>query len=135
MADSFVTDTHPLIFYAGGLKNRLGPKALRALEGFDAGKVTLYVPAPVVLETWLPARGGKLKMKTSLGAWWRDFEAAGLVREPLQGEDVLAASELDWTHNDVYDRMIVATARRLGLPLITGDSEIIEWGGVPIHWD
>jgi hypothetical protein len=87
--------THPLVFYAANAVKRLGRKARHAFEAFEAGKATLYVPAPVVLETWMLARAGKLKLRTTLGAWWRDLESAGLVYEPLDGSDVIAASELD----------------------------------------
>ena len=134
MTNSFVTDTHPLVFYAANVLKRLGRKARSAFEAFEAGKATLYVPAPVVLETWMLARAGKLKLRTTLGAWWRDLESAGLVYEPLEGGDVIAASELDWDHNDLFDRLIVSTVRRLELPLITADGEITAWGGVSVHW-
>ncbi|MFL5404749.1 MAG: hypothetical protein ACJ79O_02715 [Myxococcales bacterium] len=47
----------------------------------------------------------------------------------------MAASELDWDHKDVFDRLIVvACALRLDLPLITGDAVITDWGGVQIQW-
>jgi len=134
VTDSFVTDTHPLVFYAADAVKRLGRRARGAFEAFEAGKATLYVPAPVVLETWMLARAGKLKLRTTLGAWWRDLESAGLVYEPLEGADVIAASELDWGHNDLFDRLIVSTARRLDLPLITADGAITAWGGVSVHW-
>jgi PIN domain nuclease of toxin-antitoxin system len=134
VSDSFVTDTHPLVFYAADAVNRLGRKARKAFDAFEAGQATLYVPAPVVLETWMLARAGKVKLRTTLGAWWRDLESAGLVYEPLNGSDVIAASELDWAHNDLFDRLIVSTARRLELPLITADGAITEWGGVGVHW-
>jgi PIN domain nuclease of toxin-antitoxin system len=134
VSDSFVTDTHPLVFYAANAVKRLGRKARQAFEAFEAGKATLYVPAPVLLETWMLARAGKLKLRTTLGAWWRDLESAGLVYEPLDGSDVIAASELDWTHDDLFDRLIVSTARRLELPLITADGAITAWGGVSVHW-
>jgi PIN domain nuclease of toxin-antitoxin system len=132
--DNFVVDTHPLVFYAAGALSRLGRRARAAFEGFEKGKVALYVPAPAVIETWLLARGGRLKMKSGLGAWWRDIERVGMVHVPLEAADVIHANELDWQHRDVFDRMIVSTALRLDLPLISGDDEIAEWGGVEVCW-
>ena len=134
MTNSFVTDTHPLVFHAADAPQRLGTKARKVFDAFEAGEVTLYVPAPVVLETWMLARGGKVRIKTSFAAWWRDLETAGLIHEQLTFAEVIAASELDWSHRDLFDRLIVATARRLKLPLITGDDAITEWGGVQVSW-
>lgn len=37
-------------------------------------------------------------------------------------EIALIAGSLDWPHRDPFDRMIAATALRLGLPLVTADS-------------
>jgi PIN domain nuclease of toxin-antitoxin system len=56
------------------------------------------------------------------------------VHVELTAGDVLAAGELDWDHEDVFDRLIVACALRLDLPLITGDAAITDWAGVRIHW-
>jgi PIN domain nuclease of toxin-antitoxin system len=132
--DSFVVDTHPLVLFAAGAGRRLGRKARAAFEAFEAERATLYIPAPVVLESWLLARGGKIKLKTTLRAWWDTLERAGLQHVPMESLDVIAASELDWQHHDVFDRLIVATAQRLELPLITGDAEITDWGRVDVHW-
>ena len=132
--DSFVLDTHPLVLFAAGASGRLGKKARAAFDAFEAERATLYVPAPVVFETWLLARGGKITLKTTLGAWWQTLERAGLQHVPMESLDVIAASELDWQHRDVFDRLIVATAQRLEVPLITGDAEITDWGRVDVHW-
>jgi hypothetical protein len=48
--------------------------------------------------------------------------------------DVLRARELDWSHREMSDRMIVASALRLDLPLVTADRAIAEWGGVEVIW-
>ena len=131
---AFVTDTHPLLYFAGSEERRLGRKARTAFRAFEAGEIALYVPATVVLETWLLARGGRLRLGSTLARWWQDIEGPGLVHVELTANDVLAASELEWDHKDVFDRLIVASARRLDLPLITGDAAITDWAGVPIHW-
>lgn len=132
--NAFVTDTHPLVYFAGSRERRLGRKARAAFRAFEAGQVALYVPATVVLETWLLARGGHLRFPGSLARWWQQIERPALVHVELTAGDVVAASELDWDHKDVFDRLIVACALRLDLPLITGDTVITDWGGVQIQW-
>jgi PIN domain nuclease of toxin-antitoxin system len=130
----YVTDTHPLIWFSGGQPRKLGRKARALFEAFEAGEIEIRAPVPVVIETWFLARNGTIKPKTSLSAWWRDTTRAGVVIEPLLGEDVLVASDLDWAHRDPFDRMIVAMVQRLDHKLITIDESIAECGLVEVVW-
>jgi PIN domain nuclease of toxin-antitoxin system len=96
------------------------------------------VPAPVVFETWLLALNGTIELQTTLAAWWEGLGAAGLHHLDLSRDDILHAAALDWAHHDPFDRLIVATARRMDLPLLTKDRAIVDWaeetGGVEIAW-
>ncbi len=94
----------------------------------------LYVPAPVVAETWFNAKRGVIRLETTLARWWQRIMNPQLCFEPLFAEDVFTAAELNWRHQDVQDRLIVATAMRLDVPLITADAEITDWGGIPVLW-
>ena len=47
--------------------------------------------------------------------------------EPLSPAICIASSRLLEFHGDPADRLIVATAMTLGLPLMTVDKKIIEW--------
>jgi len=42
----------------------------------------------------------------------------------VSSEDWIATVELAWEHRDPADRVVVATAMRRGLPLITSDAEM-----------
>src|SRR4051812_7621169 len=119
MTDLFVVDTHPLLFYAGDQLRKLGRKARQVFDHFEQGRATLFVPAPVVLETWLLARNGTIELETSLQSWWRRVSRPGLVQIDLSAEDIFAAERLDWRHRDFFDRLVVATARRLDCALVT----------------
>lgn len=61
-----------------------------------------------------------------------------LVHEPMSEADVREAARLDWEHRDLFDRLIVAAARRLGLPLLTRDRAITDraqdTGGIEVAW-
>jgi PIN domain nuclease of toxin-antitoxin system len=57
-----------------------------------------------------------------------------LVEVPLEADDIMSASELDWAHRDPQDRLIVATSLRLEYPLLTADRAIQEWGGADVVW-
>ena len=130
---NYVTDTHPLVWLAAG-QRKLGRKAARAFRAYAEGEATLFVPAPVVLETWFLRKNGRIRERHSLGSWWSAIASPSLVFEPMTAEDVIEADRLAWGHGDVYDRLIVACARRLGAPLITADAEIAGSGLVDVIW-
>ncbi len=129
-----MTDTHPVIWYAQRQVRKLGKNAREAFAAYESGAASLHVPVPVMIETWFLVRHGKLPVETTWTQWWRQLRNPQMVLEPLQGDDVVSAADLRWRHQDVYDRLIAATALRLGLPLVTADAEITDWGGVPIVW-
>jgi PIN domain nuclease of toxin-antitoxin system len=138
LSEGYVLDTNALLFYAGNQLQKLGPMAKRAFSAFEQGRGYLVVPAPVVLETWLLAQGGKLRFPTTLDAWWSDIECPELVHDAMSEGDVREAARLDWEHRDHFDRLIVAAARRLNLPLLTRDRAITDWaqdtGGIEVAW-
>lgn len=130
---NFVTDTHPIVWLAAQPR-KLGRRAERAFAAYEAGAAVLYVPAPVVLETWFLAKNGRLRRPTTVREWWRAIASPSLVFEPMTAEDVLEAEQLAWRHDDVFDRLIVACALRLGLPLVTADEAITDSGLVDVVW-
>jgi PIN domain nuclease of toxin-antitoxin system len=132
--DAFVCDTHALVFFASGVDRKLGRRSKRIFEGFEDGRVTLYVPAPVVLETSFLVRSGAVRVPTTLRNWWRLLERPTLVHVDMSHDDVITAAELDWQHEDPYDRLIVSIALRLGAPLVTKDQAIHDWGGIDVVW-
>jgi PIN domain nuclease of toxin-antitoxin system len=134
MSDLFVIDTHALVFWAGNKPSKLGRSARHVFERYEAGSATLYIPAPVALEVWLLCKNGTLSV-ASFGGWWSKYcQGRGLIHLDLTSEDIVAAADLDWSHEDVFDRLIVATALRVGCPLVTKDRRISEWGGVDVLW-
>jgi PIN domain nuclease of toxin-antitoxin system len=129
-----MTDTNALVYWAGGKSRRLGKRAVAAFERADAGRATIYVPAIVSLEIWLLALKGTVKLELGLRQWWRSVVNAHWVMVENSHDDVLDAFDLRWAHQDFFDRLIVQSALRLGVPLITSDVAITEWGGVEVVW-
>lgn len=134
MLSVYTLDTHPLVFYAAGQTGKLGRAARQVFEGFESGRISLFVPAPVILEIWMLIKGGKIQVDTSLDAWWKQVSTPQLIAIDLAGDDILRATSLSWAHGDLFDRLIVATALRLDCPLITRDGAITDWGGVDVVW-
>ncbi len=58
----------------------------------------------------------------------------GLCEIAVDGAIAIAAEELGNFHGDPADRIITATASRLGAILVTADSRILEWlGELRVH--
>ena len=134
MSGVYVTDTHALVFWATDKTRRLGKRARGVFEQHEEQRAAIYVPAIVSFEVSLLVRSGVLKVDSGLRSWWATIGSDNLIMVDNTHDDVLGAHELNWEHPDLYDRMIVQTALRLGVPLITADAAITEWGGVEVIW-
>ena len=129
-----VLDTHPLLWYAAGAEKKLGAEGRKAFRAYERGEAAFYVPAPVVIETWFLSMNGTIKLEGSIAGWWQRIASPTLHHVDLSHEDVLEAARLDWEHQDPFDRLIVAIARRLECPLLTKDSVITSYDGVETLW-
>ncbi len=131
--DAAVCDTHALVYYAvGGL--RLGKEAAAIFDACETRQAIVYVPAIVVAEFALAFGRGRFRLPMPL----REF-FEGLVANPafqpydLAAEQVFLATEAS-PNDDPFDGLICAAARRLDLPLITNDADIVRWGRVRVVW-
>jgi PIN domain nuclease of toxin-antitoxin system len=128
-----VTDTHALIFHAAG-GGRLGPRAAAQFEAAERRQALLYVPAAVIWEVSLLARGGRVVLHRSVRQFFDDlFSNPAYQPHEIDANQVFDADELRFTR-DPFDGLIVAAARALRLPLITRDALIRESGAVSVFW-
>jgi len=131
----FVVDTHPLVWHAAGADKKLGAHARRIFRDYERGACALYVPAAVVIETWFLSMNETIRVEGTIAGWWQRVAGPMLIHVDLSHEDVMEAARLDWDHPDPFDRLIVATARRLECSLVTKDSVITDFSGVETVWD
>ena len=128
-----VLDTHPLLFHAAG-GGRLGPRAAALFDRCERREALLYVPAAVIWECGLLARGGRIDLRRSLGAFFDDlFSNPAFQPLDLTPSQIFLADELRFAR-DPIDALIVAAAQTLGLPLVTRDAAIRESGAVRVVW-
>ena len=132
-----VTDTHPLIWYIGNQHSRLPKKVLAAFRSAQAGTGTyIWVPAAVVWEMSVLMK--KTRRVTALASLAEivndDFYSKSISVADQLTEDLLLAHSLDFS-KDPFDALIVATALRLELPLITADGAISEAKPCPLFWE
>lgn len=73
------------------------------------------------------AQKGRLELVPNVEVWISTNLTAPVELEPISPAICIASCHLPAFHGDPADRLIVATAITLGLPLITADKKIIEW--------
>lgn len=135
MADpaAVVTDTHALLFHAAGGRG-LGPKAAAAFARAETRQALVYVPAAVIWECTLLARVARVNLRRPVRAFFDDlFSNPAYQPVEITAEHVFLADELR-VNRDPFDNVICATARLLGLPLVTRDGDIRGSGAVQVVW-
>lgn len=129
-----VADTHALLWYLLG-SSRLGQQAQAVLQRVDVGQTVLVIPAVVLAELFMVAEKGRIALTSAmLIATARAWQAASNIRLTHLTPALVVAS-IDLTAiPDIFDRLIVAEARALGVPLITQDAVVVRSQLVPIIW-
>lgn len=131
----YVADTHALVWHLQA-NPKLSPHAQTIFLDADKGAHQIFVPSIVLveliylserkrIETALVARAFDLLKRTSIN--YRVVPLDTAIARTLLEVDTLLVPEMP-------DRVIVATAKHLRLPLITHDSSISESKIVPVVW-
>jgi PIN domain nuclease of toxin-antitoxin system len=122
-------DTHYWIWLQLGETKHFTERTLRAIRQAASGG-GLLVSVISVWELGMLEAKGRIRLKPSCEEWVREALATpGLALAPLTPEIALDSSRLPGTfHGDPADRIIVATARRMGAQLMTRDRKLIQYG-------
>lgn len=115
-------DTHVFVWFDSRLP-QLRPDLDRLLR--DRSN-RVWVSAASIWEIAIKRRLGKLPFAKSVteAVALNGFEALSITPE-----DAERAGDLEWTHADPFDRLIVAQAQRRGLTLLSGDEKIAAFPG------
>lgn len=84
----------------------------------------VFVSAATAWELAIKKFKGKLVLAESATSRIARY---GFTELPITIQHGEAAAELDWTHRDPFDRMLVAQAKVEGLTLVTADRRIREY--------
>ncbi|ALG72208.1 twitching motility protein PilT [Azospirillum thiophilum] len=113
-------DTHAILWLDAGIE--IIPAARERIEEERmAGGVLVSTISAWEIGTLV--RKGRIRLDLDPSAWMQRFLAgAGLRSVPLSVAAALGASSLpEPLHGDPADRMLIATARELAIPLMTRD--------------
>ncbi len=130
-----VLDTHAVLWWASGQHSSLSPAALRSIEAeLDGGRIAISS-----ISAWeiamLVARD-RVALAVDTDQWLElvgQIEAVRFV--PVDNDISVRSVELPGEfHKDPADRIIVATARSLGAPLVTADEKIRAYTHLRTIW-
>lgn len=113
-----VLDTHVWVWMAAGV-SRAG-----ALADFRG---RCLIPAISVWEVAMRANRGRLRLEPTPARWVQKNLRSPAQLERLSTAIALESAALEEFQGDPADRLIVATAVVLGVPLITADAAICRW--------
>ncbi len=129
-----VLDTHALIWWIGG-DPALSPSAAAAIAAERPGG-RIVVSSISAWEIAMLVARGRLSLSMDVTAWLTAVERIEEVSfVAVDNEIGVKTVELPGEfHKDPADRMIVATARKLGLAVVTADEKIRAYPHVRTIW-
>ena len=131
----YVTDTHPLVFWASNRRRRLGNRARRILQETEQGKHSIIVPIVVLEEIKRLVERKIVRLEVPFRRWAEELERSPNFQVQAYTLEVLLESVSLAAIRDPADRAIVATARQLRCPLITADELIRDGEWVDTVWE
>ena len=124
---NLLLDTHVFLWW--DRQDKALNADMRALIADPANQV--FVSAASIWEIAIKRRLKKLDFRGSAVA---AIGANGFLEQPILPIDAENAGALAWPHNDPFDRMLVAQARRLAFTLATADAAIRTFTGIAQIW-
>ena len=131
-----VIDTHVLVWWANGTLNKLSKAAKTWLSKAEKKDGGIFVSAISAWEIAVSVGKGRLTLAMDVEDWLGHAAALPGVRfVPLDRHTAVQSVRLpEPFHQDPADRIIVATARGLNLPLLTIDEKILAYRHVKTIW-
>lgn len=121
-------DTHVWIWMVQNVPDRIVAHVVEEMER-AAGSGGLLVSAISVWEVAMLQARGRISLSLGLDDWVRKgLTAPGVRLAELTPEILMESTRLPGLpHGDPADRMLIATARKLGTALVTRDAAILSY--------
>ncbi|MDZ7761791.1 MAG: type II toxin-antitoxin system VapC family toxin [Desulfovermiculus sp.] len=129
-----VLDTHVWLWWLHNPAHLSAPAKERIVHEEEVHGIK--ISAISVWEVAVKVHIGKLILPMELDSWYAATQSyPGMSIEPLYPLDAIESTRLPGTfHKDPADRIIVALARRYGVPLMTCDQKILDYPHVQTIW-
>jgi predicted nucleic acid-binding protein len=127
----YVADTVALVRFLSE-SGRIGKAALRILEGAEQGHHTIWISVATLVEILYLSE--KNRITVNLQEVRDKTEEVENYRIVDLGFDIVETAGTV-AGLETFDRLIVATAKHLGFPILTPDEDIEEQSGVKAIWD
>ena len=130
-----VLDTHVLLWWVSG-SSQLSATAEKAIKKTLAKGSEVLVSAISAWEVAMLIEKGRLVLSMDVENWFDEVsQIDGMRFIPVDNEISIKSTVLPGTfHKDPADRMIVATARKLAVSLVTADKKIRNYEHVKTIW-
>ena len=97
-------------------------------------ELELFISDATVLEIALKSSIGKLELPDEPEKWIEEqCNIWGIAFLPISRKVIYGSARLPWHHKDPFDRLIIASALRDDLPIITSDRFFSDYG-VTVIW-
>lgn len=123
-------DTRAVLWSLAG-DPKLGKKARQIISSAD--RLELVISDMVLLEVSYLVAKGRIESDGGIDLLLRKIADSFRVI-PISPQIAKMAVELELPHGDPFDRVITATAKVCGIPLLTRDRAITDSGVVEIVW-
>lgn len=126
---TYLLDTHVFLWL------QTDPGRIDAELLADLGRADeLLLSAASSWEIGIKHRLGKLPLPGPPPVWLPDrLVRSGVTALPVEISHTLAASQLPLHHRDPFDRLLVAQAQLLAVPLVTADSKLEPYDVEIVH--
>jgi PIN domain nuclease of toxin-antitoxin system len=122
-------DTHIWVWSVAE-SHRLSARVAKALTSPEN---ELWLSPVSIWEVLLLRRKGRLKVAEGFSTWMaRAMTAAPLREAPITFEVAQAVESIEFPHGDPADHFLAATAKVLGLTLVTADAQLIGLSGIQV---
>ncbi len=130
-----VIDTHVLVWWVSS-SDALSTAAAKAIKKTLTKNDEIIISSISAWEISMLIENGRLVLSMDVESW---LDAAsqidGIPSVPVDNEIGIKSTMLPGEfHKDPADRIIVATARKLAVPLVTADEKIINYEHVKTVW-
>lgn len=130
-----VLDTHALLWWASGDRERVTPAALNAIET-ELIEGQIMISSISSWELAMLVRKGRVALSMDVEEWLSVVSRIEAIRfVPVDNEIAVKSTELPGEfHKDPADRIIVATARKFAAPVVSADEKIHSYPHVRTIW-